>query len=98
VDGPLHPDRPAYQGQTFNGGGYAFNSGHVAMQENFLWNVCCVTEAGGNWNLGRLPSYNGKVTAPINADTFRITKGSKHPTRRSSRSSTSSSGRPTRSC
>jgi multiple sugar transport system substrate-binding protein len=70
---------PAYNSQTFNGGGYAFNSGHVAMQENFLWNVCCVTDAGGNWNLAALPSYNGKVTAPMNADTFRITKGSKHP-------------------
>jgi len=70
---------PAYNSQTFNGGGYAFNSGHVAMQENFLWNVCCVTDAGGNWNLAALPSYNGTVSAPINADTFRITKGSKHP-------------------
>jgi multiple sugar transport system substrate-binding protein len=70
---------PAYNSQTFNGGGYAFNSGHVAMQENFLWNVCCVTDAGGNWNLGALPSYQGKVTAPLNADTFRITKGTKHP-------------------
>jgi multiple sugar transport system substrate-binding protein len=70
---------PAYNSQTFNGGGYAFNSGHVAMQENFLWNVCCVTDAGGNWNLAALPSYNGKVTAPLNADTFRITKGTKHP-------------------
>jgi multiple sugar transport system substrate-binding protein len=69
----------AYQSQTFNGGGYAFNSGHVAMQENFLWNVCCVTDAGGNWNLAALPSYQGKVTAPLNADTFRITKGTKHP-------------------
>jgi multiple sugar transport system substrate-binding protein len=70
---------PAYNSQTFNGGGYAFNSGHVAMQENFLWNVCCVTDAGGNWNLAALPSYQGKVTAPLNADTFRITKGTKHP-------------------
>jgi ABC-type glycerol-3-phosphate transport system substrate-binding protein len=49
------------------------------MNENFLWSVCCITEAGGNWNLGALPSYQGKVTAPINADTFRITKASKHP-------------------
>ena len=49
------------------------------MQENFLWNVCCVTEAGGNWNLAALPSYNGKVTVPMNADTFRITKKSAHP-------------------
>ena len=63
----------------FAGGGYTFNSGKVAMQENYLWDVCCVTDAGGNWDLGALPSYNGTVTAPINADTFRITKSSKHP-------------------
>jgi len=68
-----------YNSDAFNGGGYTFNSGKVAMQENYLWDVCCITEAGGNWNLAALPSYQGKVTAPINADTFRITKGSKHP-------------------
>jgi multiple sugar transport system substrate-binding protein len=68
-----------YNSDAFNGGGYTFNSGKVAMQENFLWDVCCITEAGGNWNLGALPSYQGTVTAPINADTFRITKASKHP-------------------
>jgi multiple sugar transport system substrate-binding protein len=68
-----------YRTPAFNGGGYAFNSGKVAMQENFLWDVCCVTEAGGNWNLAALPSYNGKVSAALNADTFRITKLSKHP-------------------
>ena len=41
--------------------------------------VCCVTEAGGNWNLAALPSYNGKVSAAFNADTFRIPKATKHP-------------------
>jgi multiple sugar transport system substrate-binding protein len=70
---------PVFQGQAFNGGGYAFNSGKVAMQENYLWDVCCVTDAGGNWDLAALPSYSGTVTAPINADTFRVTKGTKHP-------------------
>jgi multiple sugar transport system substrate-binding protein len=68
-----------YQTPAFQGGYDAFNSGKVAMNENFLWSVCCVTEAGGNWNLAALPSYQGKVTVPMNADTFRITKKSKHP-------------------
>ena len=68
-----------YQTPEFMGGYDAFNSGKVAMNTNFLWSVCCITEAGGNWNLGALPSYQGSVTAPINADTFRITKNSKHP-------------------
>jgi len=70
---------PVFQSQAFNGGGYTFNSGKVAMQENFLWNTCCVTEAGGNWDLAALPSYQGKVSAAFNADTFRILKTSKHP-------------------
>jgi multiple sugar transport system substrate-binding protein len=70
-----------YKSTAFNGGGYAFNSGKVAMQENFLWNVCCVTDAGGNWDLGAIPANptDGKTTAVFNADTFRITKDSKHP-------------------
>jgi multiple sugar transport system substrate-binding protein len=68
-----------YQTPEFMGGYDAFNSGKVAMNTNFLWSVCCITEAGGNWNLGALPSFQGKVTAPLNADTFRVTKNSKHP-------------------
>jgi multiple sugar transport system substrate-binding protein len=64
---------------AFNGGGTGFNSGKVAMQENFLWSLCCVTEAGGHWNIAALPSYNGKVSAALNVDTFRITKNTKHP-------------------
>ncbi len=69
---------PVYNSQAFNAGGYTFNSGKVAMQENFLWNVCCVTDAGRHWNLAAIPSYNGKVTAAFNADTFRILKTTKH--------------------
>jgi multiple sugar transport system substrate-binding protein len=65
--------------KAFNGGGDAFNAGKVGMEANFLWDVCCVQDAGGNWNIAALPSYNGKVTAPINADTFAITKNSAHP-------------------
>jgi multiple sugar transport system substrate-binding protein len=64
---------------AFNGGGTGFNSGKVAMQQNFLWSLCCVTEAGGHWQIGALPSYNGKVSAALNVDTFRITKKTKHP-------------------
>ena len=70
---------PVYNSTAFNGGGYTFNTGKVAMQENFLWNVCCVTDAGRHWNLGVIPSYNGTTTAAFNADTFRILKSTKHP-------------------
>ena len=49
------------------------------MQENFLWDVCCVTDAGGNWNLGGAPVVQRQVTAPFNADTFRITQEHQAP-------------------
>jgi multiple sugar transport system substrate-binding protein len=70
-----------YTSTAFNGGGYTFNSGKVAMQENFLWNVCCITNAGRNWDLAALPANpnTSKVTATFNADTFRILKSSKNP-------------------
>ncbi len=72
--------------QEFNGGGYPFCSGKVAMQVNFLWSKYCLVPepgkkapAGENWDIAAAPSYNGKVTAGFNADTFRILKKSKNP-------------------
>lgn len=55
-----------------------FNSGKVAMSENFLWITYGVVGAGKHWQIGAIPAYNGKVTAPLNADTFAIIKNSKN--------------------
>lgn len=55
-----------------------FNSGKVAMSTNFLWITYGVVGAGKQWQLGAVPSYNGKITAPLNADTFAILKNSKN--------------------
>lgn len=55
-----------------------FNSGKVAMALTHLWYTCCLTEAGHSWNVAVVPSYNGKVTANFNADTFRILKNTKY--------------------
>jgi multiple sugar transport system substrate-binding protein len=55
-----------------------FFSGKVAMAENFLWTTYGVTGAGKDWDLGAIPSYNGKITAPLNADTFGVLKNSKN--------------------
>jgi multiple sugar transport system substrate-binding protein len=55
-----------------------FFSGDVAMSENFLWTTYGVVGAGKHWDLAAIPSYNGKVTAPLNADTFSILKNSKN--------------------
>jgi len=70
---------PVWQSAAFGGGEYAFFSGHVAMSENFLWSSYGVAKAGTDWNLAAIPAYNGKVTAPLNADTFAILKASKNP-------------------
>jgi len=73
-------DGPTSQSQEFNGGGYAFCSGKVAMQPNFLWSKYCLGTAGSNWDLAAVPSYqNNPPSAAFNADTFRIIKTSKNP-------------------
>lgn len=61
------------------GQGNPFNSGKVAMALTHLWYTCCLTDAGGNWDVAVVPSYKGKTTSNFNADTFRILKASKHP-------------------
>jgi len=68
-----------YNSQEFNGGGYAFFSGRVAMSENFLWTTYGVADAGTDWDLAAIPAYNGQITSPLNADTFAILKSSKNP-------------------
>ncbi|HUQ44544.1 MAG TPA: extracellular solute-binding protein [Candidatus Limnocylindria bacterium] len=70
---------PVYESDEFNGGGYAFFSGNVAMSENFLWTTYGVADAGKDWNLAAIPTNGGKATSPLNADTFAVLKGSKNP-------------------
>jgi multiple sugar transport system substrate-binding protein len=55
-----------------------FFSGRVAMAENFLWTTYGVVGAGDDWDLAAIPAYNGKITAPLNADTFAVLKNSKN--------------------
>ncbi len=70
---------PVYESAEFNGDGYAFFSGNVAMSENFLWTTYGVADAGTDWDLAAIPSNNGTVTSPLNADTFAVLKGTKNP-------------------
>jgi multiple sugar transport system substrate-binding protein len=74
--------------QVFNsdaiaGGDQAFFSGKVAMSTNFLWITYGLGsdygETGGKWDIAAVPSYNGKHTSPLNADTFAILEPSKNP-------------------
>ena len=77
-DQPFIPDYAVTQSPEF-GAGNPFNSGKVAMAATHLWYTCCIANAGESWDLGALPAYEGKVTANLNADTFRIWKGTKNP-------------------
>lgn len=75
---PFIPSSTWY-GVPENGGGNPFNGGKVAMVITHMWYTCCVDTAGQNWDLAALPSYNGTVHGRVDADTFRIWKGTKHP-------------------
>jgi len=64
--------------------GNEFESGNLAMNETHSWYTCCVNPAAPaapkvkNFGFAIAPSYNGKITAKLHADTFSILKGSKH--------------------
>jgi len=70
---------PVNESEEFGAGSYPFFSGRLAMSTNFLWTTYGVAGAGTDWDLAAMPSHNGVVTAPLNADTFRILKDTKHP-------------------
>jgi multiple sugar transport system substrate-binding protein len=74
----FQPDYALYQSEAW-GASNPFNSGKVAMGETFLWYTCCMDNAGDKWDIAVVPAYNGKTTANLNADTFRIFKATKHP-------------------
>lgn len=57
--------------------GNTFSSGHVAMAPIHTWYTCCAGEV--NWDLAAVPSYKGKNTAKMHADTFAILKGTENP-------------------
>ena len=66
--------------------GNPFQSGNLAMTEIHTWYSCCVNPAapakpivGDNFGWAVAPSYNGKTTAKLHADTFSMLKTTKHP-------------------
>jgi multiple sugar transport system substrate-binding protein len=69
---------PQFESKDINPNDYPFFAGNTAMSENFLWATYGLSDLD-DWDLAALPSYNGKVTAAFNADTFRIMKSTKHP-------------------
>ncbi|HEV7810072.1 MAG TPA: extracellular solute-binding protein [Candidatus Limnocylindrales bacterium] len=65
--------------------GNLFQSGNLAMDETHSWYSCCVNPAAPakpivtDFGWAVAPSYNGKITAKLHADTFSLLKTTKHP-------------------
>lgn len=77
----FYPNGP-YGNSALLGDGNWFDSGNLAMAQTQLWYAgCCMfTVAGRNdFDFAAVPSYNGQVTATVNADTFSITRASRNP-------------------
>jgi multiple sugar transport system substrate-binding protein len=62
------------------GSGNAFNSGKIAMSITHSWYLTYAGQAGKSYDLAVLPAdAKGAINGRIDADTFRIWKGTKHP-------------------
>ena len=65
------------------GAGNVFNAGKAAMGLTQTWYTCCLgdfRDAGNEFQLGIQPiGANGEVSGRVDADTFRIWKGTKNP-------------------
>ena len=69
----------ALAGSPEFGAGNVFNSGRLAMAQTQLWYTCCIGDAG-EWQVGAFPGNGkGEILGRMDADTFRIWKGTKNP-------------------
>ncbi|MEP7359297.1 MAG: extracellular solute-binding protein, partial [Anaerolineales bacterium] len=76
---PFAPDQAAIDSDLL-GKGNTFGSGHVAMALTHSWYTCCIDpKVITSWDIGVVPSYDGKTTAKMHGDTFAIMTASKHP-------------------
>jgi multiple sugar transport system substrate-binding protein len=72
----------SYTNSELFGSGNPFNSGNVAMVISPLWYTCCISGSVGKfeWDMAVVPqSFDGEYHVAMDADTFRMTKGSAHP-------------------
>jgi multiple sugar transport system substrate-binding protein len=70
------------------GKGSTVASGHVAMAASWTWAISTYGQQGpdgkaivnfASWDIGVMPSYLGKTSSPMDADTFEIMKTTAHP-------------------
>jgi len=73
---PFIPNNAVSSSPDF-GNGNVFNSGKVAMIDQPVWYTCCMNDVK-TWDAAAMPTYKGKVGGRIDADTFRIWKGTTH--------------------
>jgi multiple sugar transport system substrate-binding protein len=71
------PNGPYGSSDVLSGGDW-FVSGKVAMVPIHLWYLG-FAQPKFDWDIAPVPAYNGVTTAKLHADTFVITKQSKHP-------------------
>jgi multiple sugar transport system substrate-binding protein len=76
---PFIPNQDALNADLM-GNTNAFSSGRLALATTHLWYTCCL-DAGKvpSWDVAVMPSYNGKITAKMHADSFAILAASQHP-------------------
>ncbi|MEA3337877.1 MAG: extracellular solute-binding protein [Chloroflexota bacterium] len=75
---PFSPNGAVSESPEY-GAGNPFNSGKVAMAITHMWYTCCLGDAGDGWDLAALPAYEGEVHGRVDADTYRLWKGTEHP-------------------
>jgi multiple sugar transport system substrate-binding protein len=72
-----------YRSSALLNQGTTVSSGRIALDAANGWSINSYGTKGNSkiakWDMGVLPSYNGKTSGPLDADTFTITKGSAHP-------------------
>ena len=56
-----------------------FRSGHVAMAQAAQSFTCCMGEAGFEWDIAVMPSFEGQTTSKLHSDGFRIFADSQYP-------------------
>ena len=78
-DEPFIPSNSIIQSPEF-GAGNPFNGGKIAMANTHMWYTCCIANAGETWDLAVIPTNaEGEVNSRVDADTYRILKGSQNP-------------------
>jgi multiple sugar transport system substrate-binding protein len=73
----------AYVNSDAFGNSNVFNTGKLAMAWTHIWYTGALDAPDKgqvkNWDIAVVPTYNGKPTSKLHADTFSIMKGTQHP-------------------